>query len=127
LAFVVKWAAVAPPPNDLTQQLLRRIRVPQRGQGGLMLGLGLQFYQPLKVSDAALQRLDLAMQHADLLGNCIFESIDHFALLNFSTLSPSSCARKQSTRLLAAVQAHARGAVQDDDITMVLIRRLASG
>jgi phosphoserine phosphatase RsbU/P len=32
-----------------------------------------------------------------------------------------------AARLLAAVQAHARGAVQDDDITMVLIRRMVSG
>ncbi len=32
-----------------------------------------------------------------------------------------------SARLLAAVQAHARGAVQDDDITMVLIQRLPAG
>lgn len=30
-----------------------------------------------------------------------------------------------AARLLAAVQAHARGAAQDDDITMVLVRRLA--
>jgi sigma-B regulation protein RsbU (phosphoserine phosphatase) len=32
-----------------------------------------------------------------------------------------------ANRLLAAVQAHARGALQDDDITMVLIRRLPDG